>query len=181
MSKVIFPLSRPKRRRKGFSFIEVMVVIMILGLLVGIVGVSLFDSASQATVDATKTQIRGLETALDLYRLHNGRYPTTDQKLSALLERPEVGIIPKNWNGPYLRSKQMPRVLQRSASLTAILPQIITKGDNANTSAVITAVLLLKLFSSWGYFIIVSPKTSIKKIVDNAEGSLAAHVPKGSQ
>ena len=54
-----------------------MVVIMILGLLVGIVGVSLFDSASQATVDATKTQIRGLETALDLYRLHNGRYPTT--------------------------------------------------------------------------------------------------------
>ena len=72
-------------------------------------------------------------------------------------------------------------MLQRSASLTAILPQIITKGDNANTSAVITAVLLLKLFSSWGYFIIVSPKTSIKKIVDNAEGSLAAHVPKGSQ
>ncbi|MEC7219732.1 MAG: type II secretion system major pseudopilin GspG, partial [SAR324 cluster bacterium] len=62
----------------------------------------------QATVDATKTQIRGLETALDLYRLHNGRYPTTDQKLSALLERPEVGIIPKNWNGPYLRSKQLP-------------------------------------------------------------------------
>ena len=93
MFNVTFPLTR--RRRKGFSFIEVMVVIMILGLLVGIVGVSLFDSASQATVDATKTQIRGLETALDLYRLHNGRYPTTDQKLSALLERPEVGIIPK--------------------------------------------------------------------------------------
>ena len=109
MSNVTFPLTRPiRRRRKGFSFIEVMVVIMILGLLVGIVGVSLFDSASQATVDATKTQIRGLETALDLYRLHNGRYPTTDQKLSALLERPEVGIIPKNWNGPYLRSKQLP-------------------------------------------------------------------------
>ena len=75
MSNVTFPLTRPIRRRKGFSFIEVMVVIMILGLLVGIVGVSLFDSASQATVDATKTQIRGLETALDLYRLHNGRYP----------------------------------------------------------------------------------------------------------
>ena len=40
--------------------------------------------------------------------MHIGRYPTTDQKLSALLERPEVGIIPKNWNGPYLRSKQLP-------------------------------------------------------------------------
>ena len=60
MSNVTVPLTSPIRRRKGFSFIEVMVVIMILGLLVGIVGVSLFDSASQATVDATKTQIRGL-------------------------------------------------------------------------------------------------------------------------
>lgn len=107
-NSVLLQSRRVPRRRTGFSFIEVMVVIMILGLLVGIVGVSLFDSASQATVDATKTQIRGLETALDLYRLHNGRYPTTDQKLDALLERPEVGIIPKNWNGPYLRSKQLP-------------------------------------------------------------------------
>ena len=81
----------------------------------------------------------------------------------------------------HCRSKQIPNVLQSSASLTAILPQIITKGDNANTSVVITAVLLLKLLSSWGYLIIVSPKTSIKKSVDNAEGSLAAQVPKGSQ
>ena len=81
----------------------------------------------------------------------------------------------------HFKSKQIPSVLQRSASLTAILPQIITKGDNANTSEVTTAVLLLKLFSSWGYFISVSPKTSIKEIVDKAEGSLAAQVPKGSQ
>ena len=69
----------------------------------------------------------------------------------------------------HLKSKELPIVLQRSASLTAILPQIITKGEKANTSAATTAVLLLKLFSSWGYFIIVSPKTSIKRIVDNVE------------
>ena len=81
----------------------------------------------------------------------------------------------------HLKSKQIPRLLQSSASLTAILPQIITKGDKANRSEVRTAVLLLKLFSSWGYLIIVSPIKSIKKIVDNAEGSLAAQVPKGSQ
>jgi general secretion pathway protein G len=96
------------RRKNGFSFIEVMVVIIILGLLSGIVGVYLFDSAAQATVDATKTQIKGVETALDLYRLHNGRYPTTEQKLDALLNKPEVGVIPNNWNGPYLRSKSLP-------------------------------------------------------------------------
>ena len=93
---------------RGFSFIEVMVVIIILGLLSSVVGVYLFDSAEKAKADATKTQIRGLETALDLYRLHNSRYPSSEQGLKALLERPEVGLIPKNWNGPYLRGKKLP-------------------------------------------------------------------------
>ena len=96
------------KRSHGFSFIEVMVVIIILGLLSSIVGVYLFDSAEMAKADATKTQIRGLETALDLYRLHNSRYPSSEQGLSALLERPEVGLIPKNWNGPYLRGNNLP-------------------------------------------------------------------------
>ena len=86
-----------------------MVVIIILGLLSSIVGVYLFDSAEKAKVDATKTQIKGLETALDLYRLHNSRYPSTEQGLKALLEKPEIGIIPKNWNGPYLRGKNLPQ------------------------------------------------------------------------
>ena len=100
-----------KKRRKllqGFSFIEVMVVIIILGLLSSIVGVYLFDSAEKAKADATKTQIKGMETALDLYRLHNSRYPTAEQGLKALLEKPEVGVIPKNWNGPYLRGNNLP-------------------------------------------------------------------------
>ena len=93
---------------RGFSFIEVMVVIIILGLLSSVVGVYLFDSAEKAKADATKTQIRGLETALDLYRLHNSRYPSSDQGLNSLLKRPEVGLIPKNWNGPYLRGNNLP-------------------------------------------------------------------------
>ena len=101
-------LNRRKKRRRGFSFIEVMVVIIILGLLSSIVGVYLFDSAEKAKVDVTKTQIRGLETALDLYRLHNSRYPSSEQGLAALLGKPEVGIIPKNWNGPYLRGNNLP-------------------------------------------------------------------------
>ncbi len=72
-----------------------MVVIIILGLLSSIVGVYLFDSAEKAKADATKTQIKGLETALDLYRLHNSRYPSTEQGLKALLTKPEVGVLPK--------------------------------------------------------------------------------------
>ena len=101
-------LKKDVKRSRGFSFIEVMVVIIILGLLSSIVGVYLFDSAEKAKVDATKTQIRGLETALDLYRLHNSRYPSSEQGLKALLEIPEVGLIPKNWNGPYLRGNNLP-------------------------------------------------------------------------
>lgn len=96
------------RKKRGFTFIEVMVVLIIVGLLSGIIGVNLFDAASQARVDATKTQIQGLSGALDLYKLHNGKYPSSDQGLSALLKKPEVGVIPKNWNGPYLRSKNLP-------------------------------------------------------------------------
>ena len=101
-------LKKDGRRLRGFSFIEVMVVIIILGLLSSIVGVYLFDSAEKAKADATKTQIRGLETALDLYRLHNSRYPSSEQGLKALLVRPEIGLIPKNWNGPYLRGNNLP-------------------------------------------------------------------------
>ena len=101
-------LKKEGRRLRGFSFIEVMVVMIILGLITYIVGVNLFDSAEKAKADATKTQIRGLETALDLYRLHNSRYPSSEQGLKALLERPEVGLIPKNWNGPYLRGNNLP-------------------------------------------------------------------------
>ena len=105
------PIGTAKNNRRhlhGFSFIEVMVVIIILGLLSSIVGVYLFDSAEKAKADATKTQIKGLETALDLYRLHNSRYPSTEQGLKALLTKPEVGVLPKNWNGPYLRGKNLP-------------------------------------------------------------------------
>ena len=94
---------------QGFSFIEVMVVIIILGLLAGLVGVSLFDSAAKAKVDTTTTQMRGLGNAMDLYRLHNSRYPTTEQGLGALMKKPEVGSIPKNWNGPYLNGKHLPK------------------------------------------------------------------------
>ena len=101
-------LKKDDRRLRGFSFIEVMVVIIILGLLSSVVGVYLFDSAEKAKADATKTQIRGLETALDLYRLHNSRYPSTEQGLKALLDKPEVGLIPKNWSGPYLRGNNLP-------------------------------------------------------------------------
>lgn len=81
---------------------------IILALIAGIVGTQLLGEAEEAKVDSTKIQIKSLGTALDLYRLHNSGYPTTEQGLGALLRKPEVGAIPENWRGPYLNSGALP-------------------------------------------------------------------------
>lgn len=91
-------------KRTGFSFIEIMVVIIIIGLLATIVGVNVLPSVDEAKIKTSQTNIRSLEAALDLYRLHNGTYPTTEQGLDALMAKPEIGKIPTRWNGPYLKN-----------------------------------------------------------------------------
>ncbi|MFI5400125.1 MAG: type II secretion system major pseudopilin GspG [SAR324 cluster bacterium] len=92
----------------GFTLIEVLVVLVILALLAGIVTTQLLAPAETAKADATKVQIKALGAALDLYRLQNSTYPTTDQGLAALLRKPEVGVIPDTWRGPYLNSGNLP-------------------------------------------------------------------------
>lgn len=102
---------RPNRvsaRLPGFTLIEVLVVLVILALLAGIVTTQLLAPAEEAKADASKIQIKALMSALDLYRLHNSSYPTTDQGLLALLRKPEVGIVPETWRGPYLNSNNLP-------------------------------------------------------------------------
>jgi general secretion pathway protein G len=99
---------RSAARLPGFTLIEVLVVLVILALLAGIVTTQLLAPAEEAKADASKIQIKALMSALDLYRLHNSTYPTTDQGLSALLRKPEVGIVPETWRGPYLNSNNLP-------------------------------------------------------------------------
>ena len=101
-------MRRKLPQRYGLTFIEILVVIVILALIAGIVGTQLLGQAEQAKADATKIQIRSLTSALDLYRLHNSRYPTTEQGLRALIARPDVGSIPEHWQGPYLTSSKLP-------------------------------------------------------------------------
>ena len=95
-------------RLPGVTFVEVLVVMIILALIAGIVGTQLLGQAEKAKADATKIQIKSLEAALDLYRLHNSTYPSTEQGMQALITRPEVGRIPKSWQGPYLRANSVP-------------------------------------------------------------------------
>jgi len=88
------------RRAAGFTLLELLVVVAIIGLLVGFVAPRFFGQIGKSEVTAARAQIDALEKALDQYRLDTGRYPSTEQGLSALQQRPQNE--PK-WNGPYLR------------------------------------------------------------------------------
>ncbi|WP_158213238.1 type II secretion system major pseudopilin GspG [Pigmentiphaga sp. NML080357] len=85
------------RRQAGFTLIEIMVVVVILGILAALVVPRVLDRPDQARAVAARQDISGIMQALKLYRLDNGRYPTTEQGLRALVERPATGQAPANW------------------------------------------------------------------------------------
>jgi len=93
----------PQPIQKGFTLIEIMIVIVILGILAGLLIPRVMDRPDQARVVAAKSDIQGLMNALKLYRLDNGSYPSAEQGLQALVKKPETGNIPRNWKpGGYL-------------------------------------------------------------------------------
>jgi general secretion pathway protein G len=96
--------------RGGFTLIEIMVVIVILAMLAALVGPKLMGRTDDAKVKTTRIQIQGLDSALKLYKLDNGSYPSTEQGLGALVTKPTVGVIPKSYkDGGYLDSKSVPK------------------------------------------------------------------------
>ncbi len=96
--------------RGGFTLIELMVVIVILGILAGFIVPRIMGRPEEARRLKAKMQIQAIETALKLYKLDNGFYPTTEQGLQALVEPPSVGQLPKNWRqGGYLEKGKVPK------------------------------------------------------------------------
>lgn len=96
--------SEARKSMDGFTLIELIVVILILGLLAGLVAPRLFRHVTQAKINVAKAQIAAFQTALSAYKLDTGTFPTTDQGLQALRVAP-AGL--SNWNGPYL-PKEIP-------------------------------------------------------------------------
>nr|SPS04654.1 Type II secretion pathway protein G [Candidatus Nitrotoga fabula] len=106
MTKRINPISRISRNR-GFTLLELLVVLVILGLLAGLVGPKVMDYLGTSKTKTGKLQIEQLGQSLELFKLEVGRYPTTQEGLSALIEAPTGAT---GWNGPYVKGvKTVPK------------------------------------------------------------------------
>jgi general secretion pathway protein G len=96
--------------QRGFTLIELMVVIVILGILAGLIIPRIMGRPEEARRMKARVQIESIETALKLYKLDNGSYPSTEQGLQALVEAPTVGQLPKAWrDGGYLEKGKVPK------------------------------------------------------------------------
>jgi len=88
-----------RRSSRGFTLLELMVVIVIIGVLAALIAPQVLSRVETAKVTAAQADVHNIMNALKMYKLDNGRYPSTDQGLQALVVKPAAGSIPGNWKG----------------------------------------------------------------------------------
>lgn len=94
---------RRAARRSAFTLLEVLMVIVILGVLAALIVPQFTGTQRRAEIDLTKTQVAGLASDLERFKLHCGRFPTSDEGLAALLTKPDAEDIGDKWAGPYIK------------------------------------------------------------------------------
>lgn len=97
---------KARHKENGFTLLELLVVLGIIALLAGIVGPQVMKHMGASKTKAARVQVEDLSAALDMYKLDVGKYPTSEQGLAALVEKPSDS---KRWNGPYLRKTKVPQ------------------------------------------------------------------------
>ena len=100
----------PRNLAAGFTLIEIMAVVLIIGLLSTIVGAAIFQQVDKGRVTATRAQLSNLEGVLELYRMDNGRFPSSEQGLESLVREPSIEPTPRNYPpGGYLKGGRVPK------------------------------------------------------------------------
>ena len=103
-------LQGQNKRNRAFTLVEILLVVLIIGVIAAMVVPNLAGRGEHARKSVARADIdTNLDSALGMYELDNGHYPTTDQGLSALLQKPTAEPVPSNWNGPYLKKKSIPK------------------------------------------------------------------------
>jgi len=97
------------RKKEGFTLLELMIVVIILGILATFLVPKIIHKPDEARIVKAKSDIKAIELSLKMYKLDNGNYPTTEQGLKALIEKPEEPPVPNNWKeGGYLDASSVP-------------------------------------------------------------------------
>ena len=102
MTSLLFSRRRGRHSQSGFSLLEMLVVLVIMGMLAGLVGPRMFGQVDSSKAKTAKTQIKMLKGSLETMRLDTGRFPTEDEGLDTLFERPQEEPARSRWRGPYL-------------------------------------------------------------------------------
>jgi general secretion pathway protein G len=97
------------RGESGFTLLEILGVLTLLAAIIALVAPNVIKQTQKGQIKAAQAQVNSLKTVLNSYYMDNSMYPTTEQGLKALYEKPTVPPIPENWNGPYLEEKKIPK------------------------------------------------------------------------
>ena len=101
-------MQKERQGEKGFTLLEILAVLALLAFILTMVAPNIVNNLQKGQISAAKSQINATKSVLNSYYIDNSTYPTTEQGLKALIEKPTTPPIPENWSGPYLQDNKLP-------------------------------------------------------------------------